>query len=120
MARATAYINTAADGEVLFRSHADFSVLTLVPGGAWAGLEYFMNGSWQTANIPSDAMLLGVGTTLRAIRSSAQLFRHRVLAKARGRISLTFFADVQPNVLLPNGERAGERLDRIIRKTRVP
>ncbi len=123
MLRCSRYFAREDPVRVIFPAHRDFGLLTLFGGGAARGLEGEFAGSWhpiRALDIPGSVMV-GVGNTLKLYLPHLQGFHHRVTAANTGeqeRLSYSLFTEPRGNVLLPNGERASDRLERSVRRIR--
>lgn len=103
-----------------FPAHRDLGLLTLHLGGGPPGLEIETSRGWERPECPAGSLLLYGGNMLSL--ESARLIRpirHRVGDLPGERISIVFFLEPQSSVLLPNGERAGDYLERLMRQIRV-
>ena len=117
--RSAEYLNAEVDpSAVLFPEHIDFGLLTLFVGGASKGLQVKVGEAWVDVFPECGEILVGVGSLLRQYRPEFVSMRHRVVADAAERLSFFLFLEPRPEVLLPNGERADEFLNRILATVR--
>lgn len=103
-----------------FPAHRDLGLLTLHVGGGSPGLEVETPRGWERPECPAGSLLLYGGNML-ALESAGLIrpIRHRVGDLPGERISIVFFLEPRSDVVLPNGERAGDYLERIMRQIRV-
>ena len=123
MLRFSRYFAKQDPSRVIFSAHHDFGLLTLFGGGAARGLECEFAGTWHPicALDTPGSIVVGVGSTLKLYLPHLQGLRHRVTAantSALERFSYSFFTEPRGDVLLPNGECASDRLERLVRRIR--
>jgi len=108
MLRALAYDEGSAER---FPEHRDFGLVSVFVAESSPGLECLVASTWTQIAVPSGSALLIAGTALRLYNTSVRPLAHRVLG-GRARTSMVFFVEARGDVILPNGERASERLAR--------
>lgn len=113
------FLPPAEDVRLRFPAHRDLGLLTLYLGGAREGLEVQIGRRWIRPRVPAGSLLLAGGNML-ALESGGRIrpVRHRV-RDAAGRVSIVMFLEPRADVMLPNGERAREYLERIMKYIRV-
>lgn len=117
MLRALHYPQAGTD--VRFPEHRDYGLISLFVAQSGPGLECIIDGSWRPVTIPQDSMVVIAGTAIMQYRQGIRPLSHRVVGG--NRTSAVFFVEPRANVILPNGERASDRLARHLNKTlRIP
>ncbi len=115
------YLNhTASPLEILFPSHKDFGLLTAYIGGSTPGLQMKLHGVWHDVYNPPGSVIFAAGTTLRMLCPHVPVIPHRVTGGSIGRISISLFTELRPEVLLPNGKTNGEQTAAHVRTLRAP
>ncbi len=125
MLRCTRYLAGGDPARVLFPEHDDFGLLSLYGGGAAPGLEAEYAGRWRplpALQTPGN-VIVGAGNLLKLYLPTARkAFHHRVTAAHDGdeeRVSYSLFTEPNPDAILPNGQRAGERLRKSVQAIRL-
>lgn len=123
MLRMTRYFSRGELGKVIFPEHRDFGLLTFFCGGTAPGLEGEYAGTWHpiTATHVAGDVLVGTGTTLQLYLKELKAFHHQVTDANRDpqeRLSVSLFTEPRLDVVLPNGQIAGERLKRALERIR--
>ncbi len=124
MLRCSRYLTSGDPRRILFPEHHDFGLLTLYGGGAAPGLEAEYAGRWHPlpALQTAGSVLAGSGNLLKLyLPTLGKVFRHRVTAanfSEDERLSYSLFTEPNPEAILPNGQRAGERLRKSVQAIR--
>ena len=105
--------------DVLFPDHRDFSSLTVFVGSGSSGLQIMTRSGWENVRMNFGDLLIGVGTPLVQFCPHLKPLRHRVVGGDGGRLSATFFLEMEDGVVLPSRkERYRSFRDRLIRLSR--
>ena len=107
-------VSCPSDG-LLFPCHRDFSLVTMFLGGAEPGLQVKIDGVWQDLENPSGQLTIVAGTMLRFWTGGPSHpdrvtgLLHRVRHAGTERLSISFFAEPQPDTPLPGlpGQTSG-------------
>ncbi|MES2931488.1 MAG: 2OG-Fe(II) oxygenase family protein [Patescibacteria group bacterium] len=117
--RTARYLNTVVEtDQMLFPEHIDFGVFTLFIGGSTQGLEVKREGEWVPITLPLGDVLIGAGSLLKQYCPEVVPMRHRVMGTSAQRTALFFFLEPRHDVVLPNGEVAGQFLNRVLSSVR--
>lgn len=103
---------------IVMPCHLDIGFITVYVGGSSRGLEGKIRNEWTGMINPPGDVIIGAGTTLRMYEQDVVPLRHRVISSGVRRISLAFFLEPSADVVLPNGEVAGDRLRRLVNRIR--
>ena len=115
------YPDARADGgEVRFRPHRDFDLITLLLGADRPGLEVEgRDGTWHGL-VPSEAGIVVNAGDILELESDGRIpsTTHRVVTPADpdgGRMSMVYFVSPRADLPLPTGITAGELIDARLR-----
>jgi isopenicillin N synthase-like dioxygenase len=112
------YFQARAARQIDMPCHRDMGFLTVFIGGSRPGLEGKHGDVWVPVVNDLGDIVVGVGTAMGLYDSGRSAFEHRVVSTGRERVSLTFSLNPRSDAVLPNGETAGARLQRIVHSIR--
>jgi isopenicillin N synthase-like dioxygenase len=113
--------DTSGGARARFLAHQDFDLVTLLFGATGPGLEVETRGGvWRAVELCEDRILVIAGDLLE-IESEGKIAAtpHRVVSPAdrdAGRASMVYFVSPRPEVVLANGESAGDVVGRRLRE----